>query len=359
MAFLISFVGFLIVLTPVVFFHELGHFWAARRSGVTVDVFSVGFGPELFGMTDRHGTRWKFSALPFGGYVKMAGDEDAASTPSPDAAEISGSFQSVSLGAKAFIVAMGPIANFILGILLIALVYMSYGKMVTPTVVGEVLEDSAAASAGIVAGDRITALDGREVEYFNQLRGIVFQNPGKPLPLSVERDGRIVDLIITPDVIDDACLGVRYGRLGVVSQGVAIESLSPGQALVSASVDSFAMAIDMLRGIARLASGQANKGEIGGPVKIAELSGQVVSRGVVEAIVFIAVISINLGLVNLLPIPALDGGHLVFFGLEKIMGRPLDQKTMEILMRVGMSLLLTLIVFLTFFDVASFFTRQC
>ena len=359
MAFIISLIGFLIVLTPVVFFHELGHFWAARRSGVTVEVFSVGFGPELFGLTDRHGTRWKFSALPLGGYVKMAGDEDAASTPSPDARNIKGSFQSVSLGAKAFIVAMGPIANFILGIALITMVYIGYGKSVTPTVVGDVLADSAAAAAGIEPGDRIVSLNGRDVEYFNELRGIIFQNPGNTIPISIERGGRILDLTITPDVIDDACMGVRYGRLGVVSQGVEFRTLGPGEALVSASTDSFTMAIDMLRGIGRLVSGNANKGEIGGPVKIAELSGQVVSRGVMEAIIFIAVISINLGLVNLLPIPALDGGHLVFFGLEKIMGRPLDQKTMEIFMRVGFSLLMTLIIFLTLFDVGAVFTRQC
>ena len=359
MSFIISFIAFLIVLTPVVFFHELGHFWAARRSGVTVDVFSVGFGPELFGYTDKRGTRWKFSALPFGGYVKMAGDEDAASTPSPDASSIPGSFQSVGLGAKAFIVAMGPIANFILGILLITMVYIGYGKIVTPTLVGQVIENSAAEEAGILVGDRIVSLDGRDVEYFNQLRGITFQNPGNTIPISVDRDGRLIDLLITPEVIDDACLGVQYGRLGVVSQGVEVRNLGPGEALVSASVDSFTMAIDMLRGIGRLVSGDANKGEIGGPVKIAELSGQVVSRGLVEAVVFIAVISINLGLVNLLPIPALDGGHLMFFGLEKIMGRPLDQKTMELVMRAGFALLMTLIVFLTFFDVASFFTRQC
>ncbi|MGC6485900.1 MAG: RIP metalloprotease RseP [Candidatus Puniceispirillales bacterium] len=359
MDFLISLIGFLIVLTPVVFFHELGHFWAARRSGVTVEVFSVGFGPEILGLTDRHGTRWKFSALPLGGYVKMAGDEDAASTPSADAAATPGSFQSASVGARAFIVGMGPLANFILGVLLMAMVYVGYGKIVTPSVVSDVMADSAAAAAGIEPGDRIVSMNGHEVNDFSRLRSITFENPGVTMPITVDRGGRVIDLSITPDVIDDACLGARYGRLGVISEGRALKPLGPGEALYHASIDSFTMAIDMLRGIGRLASGNANKGEIGGPVKIAELSGQVVSQGIVSMVVFIAVISINLGLVNLLPIPALDGGHLMFFGLEKIMGRPLDHKTQEIIMRVGLSLLMTLIIFLTLFDVASIFTRDC
>lgn len=359
MDFIISLIGFLVVLTPVVFFHELGHFWAARRSGVTVEVFSVGFGPELLGFTDRHGTRWKFSALPLGGYVKMAGDEDAASTPSENATSIKGSFQAAGVGARAFIVAMGPIANFILGVALMAMVYIGYGKVVTPSVVTDVMADSAAASAGIEPGDRIIAMNGRDVDDFSRLRSITFENPGVTMPITVDRGGRIIDMTITPDVIDDACLGARYGRLGVISDGRAIKPLGPGEAVFHASIDSFTMAIDMLRGIGRLASGNANKGEIGGPVKIAELSGQVVSQGIVSMVVFIAVISINLGLVNLLPIPALDGGHLMFFGLEKIMGRPLDLKTQDIVMRVGLALLMTLIISLTLFDLASIFTRDC
>ncbi len=359
MDFIISLVGFLLVLTPVVFFHDLGHFWAARRSGVTVEVFSVGFGPEIFGMTDRHGTRWKFSALPLGGYVKMAGDEDEAGTPSADAKTIAGSFQSASLAARAFIVAMWPIANFILGILLIAMIYIGYGKIVTPSVVGEVIADSAAASAGIEPGDRFISIDGRAVSDFSDVRSIIFANPGETIPVSIDRGGRIIDLDITTDVVDDACLGIRYGRLGVISEGQELKSLGLGESISHASVDSFTMAGEMLRGIGRLVSGNANKGEIGGPVKIAELSGQVFSRGVVNVVIFIAVISINLGLVNLLPIPALDGGHLMFFGLEKVMGRPLSPKMQGLIMRIGLSLLLTLIIFLTIFDITSIFTREC
>jgi regulator of sigma E protease len=289
----------------------------------------------------------------------MAGDENETSTPSADAKSIAGSFHSAGLGARAFIVAMGPIANFILGILLIALIYVGYGKIVTPSVIGEVVADSAAVSAGIEPGDRIVSMNSRQIKDFNQMRSIIFGNPGVPIPVTLDRNGQLIDLIVTPDIIDDACLGVRHGRLGVLSEGQEVNVMGLGEAISHASIDSFAMAADMLRGIGRLVSGNANKGEIGGPVKIAELSGQVFSQGVVNLIIFIAVISINLGLVNLLPIPALDGGHLMFFGLEKIMGRPLDPKTQDIIMRVGLSLLLTLIIFLTVFDVASIFSREC
>lgn len=359
MDFAFSLFAFLVVLTPVVFFHELGHFWAARRSGVTVEVFSVGFGPEIFGMTDRHGTRWKFSALPLGGYVKMAGDADAASTPDPEARSITGSFQSVSLGAKAFIVAMGPIANFILGIAIIAMVYVGFGKVVIPNVVGEVIPGSAAQEAGIEAGDTIVSINGYSISDFADMRGIIFENPGRELPITVERNGGEVDLMVTPSVIDDECLGAQYGQLGVRSAGGELKSYGPVDAVLLASVDSFKMGFAMLRGIGRLASGNANKGEIGGPVKIAEISGRAASQGLISLAMFVAIISINLGLVNLLPVPALDGGHLMFFGIEKLMGRPLDAKLQEIVMRAGMALLLSLIVVVTFYDILGNVSSNC
>lgn len=359
MEFAFSLLAFLLVLTPVVFFHELGHFWAARRSGVTVEVFSVGFGPELFGYRDRHGTRWRFSAIPLGGYVKMAGDSDAASTPAEGAASMPGSFHAVSLGAKAFIVAMGPIANFILGIAIIAMVYTGFGKIVIPNTVGEVIPGSAAEEAGMIAGDTIVSVNGYSISAFSDLRGIIFENPGRALPITVERDGREVDLTITPAVVDDQCLGTRYGQIGIRSAGGELVNYGPIDAVMLASVDSFKMAFAMLRGIGRLASGNANKGEIGGPVKIAEISGRVAAQGLISLAMFTAIISINLGLVNLLPVPALDGGHLMFFGLEKLMGRPLDTKVQELIMRAGMALLISLIVVVTFYDIIGNVTKQC
>jgi regulator of sigma E protease len=354
-----SLLAFLIVLTPVVFFHELGHFWAARRSGVVVEVFSVGFGPEILGFTDRYGTRWKFAAIPLGGYVRMAGDQDPSSTPSPEAANIKGSFQSVSLGAKAFIVAMGPIANFILGIVIIAGIYVSFGKVLVPNVIGDVQPGSAADQAGMVAGDKITEVNGSRVVDFGDLRGYVFENPGKPIEVVLERNGRAIMLTVVPDVVEDRCLNTNYGRLGVVSSGGELKTYGPGEALLLATTDSFKMAIAMLRGIGRLASGNANKGEIGGPVKIAEISGRAASQGLVSLAMFMAVISINLGLVNLLPVPALDGGHLMFFGIQKLLGRPMNQRMQEIIMRAGMALLFTLIIVVTVYDILGNIGSDC
>jgi len=354
-----SLLAFLIVLTPVVFIHELGHFWAARRSGVIVEVFSVGFGPEIFGLTDRHGTRWKFAAIPLGGYVRMAGDQDASSTPSLDAGLIKGSFQAAGLGAKAFIVAMGPIANFVLGIVIIAMIYIGAGKVVIPNVIGDVQSGSAADEAGIMPGDLITEVNGYKVKDFNDLRGFVFESPGKPLDLALERNGRSMLLTVTPTVMEDRCLSTSYGQLGVVSAGGEIKTYGPGEALLLASVDSFNMAFAMLRGIGRLVSGNANKGEIGGPVKIAEISGRAASQGLLSLAMFMAVISINLGLVNLLPIPALDGGHLMFFGIEKLLGRPLDQRMQEMVMRAGMALLITLIIVVTIYDIMGNIGSDC
>jgi len=354
-----SLLAFLIVLTPVVFFHELGHFWAARRSGVIVEVFSVGFGPEILGFTDRHGTRWKFAAIPLGGYVRMAGDQDPSSTPSPAAETIKGSFQSVSLGAKAFIVAMGPIANFILGILIIAVIYVSFGKVQVPNVIGDVQPGSAAEQAGMMAGDTITGVNGKKVTYFSDLREVVFESPGKPIEVTLDRGGRSLMLTVIPEVVEDRCLSTNYGRLGVVSSGGELKTFGPGEALLLATSDSFRMAIAMLRGIGRIVSGNANKGEIGGPVKIAEISGRAASQGLISFAMFTAVISINLGLVNLLPVPALDGGHLMFFGIQKLLGRPMNQRVQELIMRVGMAFLITMIIVVTFYDILGNIGSDC
>ena len=359
MEFIFSILAFLLVLTPVVFFHELGHFWAARRSGVVVEVFSVGFGAELFGMTDRHGTRWKFSAIPLGGYVKMAGDSDAASTPSQDAKAEEGNFHAASLGAKTFIVAMGPIANFILGIGIIAMIYIGFGKVIVPNIVADVIDGGAAIEAGIEPGDRIVSIDGRSIDDFNDLRGVIFENPNRNLPITIERGSEQHDLFITPLSIDDKCLGITYGQIGITSPQGELRTYGVVDATMLASVDSFHMSIAMLRGLGRLVTGNANKGEIGGPVRIAEISGRVASQGVMSLLFFVAVISINLGLVNLLPVPALDGGHLMFFGLEKLAGRPLNPKIQEWLMKIGIFLLISLIIIITFYDILGNVTREC
>lgn len=359
MSIVISIIAILVMFSVIVFFHELGHYWAARKSGVTVEVFSIGFGPEVIGFNDKHATRWKFSAIPLGGYVKMAGDTDAASTPAQGSAEIEGSFQAASLKAKAFIVVMGPIASFLLGIFIIMGVYIGFGKITAPTVVADVQQGSAAETAGLEIGDEILTVNGYRVHDFSALKTFIYESPGRPLLLTVDRRGREIELDIIPDTVEDKCMMATYGRIGVVSERGELKRMGPIEALATASVDSFTMAFAMLRGIGRLASGNANKGEIGGPVKIAEISGRVAQQGLIPFALLIAVISINLGLVNLLPIPPLDGGHLLFFGLEGLMGKPVPPKLQELVMRAGMALLLTLIVVVTLFDGANTINAQC
>ena len=351
--------AFLLVLTPIVFIHELGHFWAARRSGVTVEVFSVGFGRELIGFTDRHGTRWRFSLIPLGGYVRMAGDTSEAGGAEAGAEHIAGNFAAASLAARAFIVSMGPIANMLLGIMLFAGIYLGLGKVIIPPQIGEVIEGGAAERAGLVRGDLVLEVNGYSIDDFNDLRGHILENPGREISMLVERDGAILSLPVTPDTEHDACMVVDFGKLGVRSAGGEHRQMGPADALVTATADSFSLALTMLRGIGRLVSGNANSGEIGGPVKIAEMSGRAASQGLISLVFFAALISINLALVNLLPIPALDGGHLLLYAVEAVLGRPLGQRLQEILMRGGMALLLSLIVLVTVLDILSVTRSDC
>lgn len=347
-------IAFLLLLTPVVFFHELGHYWAARRAGVIVEVFSIGFGPELFGWTSKStGTRWRFAAIPLGGYVRMRGDENAASSPSADADRVRGGFAAASLGWRILIVAAGPMANFLLGILLFAAVYMTFGKVEIPAEIGEVMPETPAAVAGLQAGDLVTEIDGISIRNFGDMRGLVAESPGRPLAFTVERDGRPRELIVTPEprFIDE--LQLNIGFLGVKStSNIKHQRLLPGSALVAGTSDAFYNSVMILRGLARLGKGQMQAAEVQGPIGIAKISGSAMQQGVVPFILLTALISINLGLINLLPIPALDGGHLAFFFYEAIVGRPLPLAAQAMLMRVGMSLLLTLMVVVMFFDVS-------
>jgi regulator of sigma E protease len=361
---LIFLFGFLFVLTVIVFIHEYGHFWAARRSGVYVEVFSIGFGQELFGWNDKHGTRWRFSAIPLGGYVRMRGDKDPSGIPDAAAVNEEGSFMSASLASRAFIVSMGPIANFILGISIFAVVFMLMGKAFTPPVIDELIEGSAADQAGLQIGDRILTVNGYAVDDFNDLRMYVAESPGRELIFTVDRDGRVSDIPVTPARIIDECRGAEYGQLGVVSRSGEVRQLGFGASIMAAVEESYTLSLAMLRGLGRLITGQANKGEMGGPVKIAEITGEAAQnaldeRGFIQFLILIAALSINLGFVNLMPVPALDGGHLVFFGLEAVMRKPLSPKYQEWIMRLGIAFLLTLIVMFTFFDVMSWVTSPC
>ncbi len=347
---------FLLVITPVVFIHELGHWWMARRAGVVVDVFSVGFGPEIYGWNDRHGTRWRIAAVPLGGYVKMRGDENAASMTSAASKQIQGSFAGARLAARMAIVAAGPVANFLLGILLFAVIYMSAGKAVIPPVVGEVVPQSAAMQAGLTAGDRIVAVNDRDTDDFNELRAIVFESPGRELLFTIRRGGDEFVLPVVPETAYSQEYQLSYGVLGVRSAAGEIKVMGISEALFTATRDTAGLCAAMLRGLARLVTGAGSSGEIGGPVRIAELSHNAAEQGLAALVVFTALISINLGLINLLPVPALDGGHLLFFTIEALIGRPLPDALQGLLLRGGIAVLLSLMIFVTVFDVVRKFT---
>ena len=343
--------GFLLLITPVVFIHELGHYLVARKAGVIVEVFSVGFGPEIFGWTAKTGTRWRIAAIPLGGYVKMRGDEDAASTPKSHSLEQSGSFAGASLFWRMAIVAAGPAANFILGIALFATVYMSVGKQSIPAIIGDIMPDMPAAEAGLQPGDKVIEIDGIDIRNFDDMRGLIVESPGKPLQFVLIRDGQQLNFDVTPQSQFNEQLQINIGVLGVTSTPVGeLNRLGPSAAVVAATSDAFHMSIMIVRGLGRAITGNMQQGEVGGPVRIAEISGTVLNQGIVPFILLTAVISINLGLINLLPVPALDGGHLTFFLWEVIFGKPLPIWLQASLMRGGIAILLGLTLVLVVTD---------
>ena len=349
--------GFLLLITPVVFIHELGHYWVARKAGVIVDVFSVGFGPEIYGWTSKTGTRWRIAAIPLGGYVKMRGDDDVASTPTPYVSPKSGSFAGAGLYWRMAIVAAGPVANFILGIALFAAVYMSVGKQIIPAVIGDIMPDMPAAEAGLEPGDKVIEIDGIDIRNFDDMRGLVVESPGKLLQFVLLRNGRQLTVNVTPKSQFNEQLQINIGILGVKSIPIGeFSRLGPSAALITATSDAFHMSIMILRGIGRAITGDMQQGEVGGPVRIAEISGTVLNQGIVPFILLTAVISINLGLINLLPVPALDGGHLTFFLWEALLGKPLPVVVQARLMRGGIAILMGLTLFLVVADLMRLMT---
>ena len=351
-------VPFLLVLSVVVFVHEFGHYWVARRNGVRIEVFSIGFGPELFGRNDRHGTRWKVSAVPLGGYVKMLGDADAASaTVDLVHARDPDSFPSKSVWQRMAIVAAGPLANFAFAIVALAILFAAVGRPFTPAEVGTVQPDSPAAAAGLLPGDRITAVDGQPIASFEELQGVVFASDGRPLQVSIERSGEPLDLTVTPTVQGDTD---RFGtqrqvwRIGVSRPGVEYRRSSPFLALFEATAETGRMITGTLHALGEMIVGKRGTQELGGPLRIAQMSGQIAQDGFVPALWFTAVLSINLGLINLFPIPMLDGGHLAMYGIEAARGRPLNERSQEIAFRFGLAMVLSLMVFATWNDVVQF-----
>ncbi|MCR9255024.1 MAG: RIP metalloprotease RseP [Alphaproteobacteria bacterium] len=347
-------VPFILVLGVLVFFHELGHYLVARWTGVKVEVFAIGFGPELFGWTRRNGERWKVCLLPLGGYVKMFGDMGAASTPGREndgltPEERAVAFHHKSVGRRAAVVAAGPAANFLLAIVLFAGLFMIVGRPSAEAVI-TVVGNSPAAEAGLETGDRIIRLNEQSIETFDDLRMVVEARPGMPTPVVVDRNGESVSGVVTPDAVEIARDGetVTIGRLGVT--GGALVTLDPITAVAVAAEETWNLTMLTLNALGELITGQRGVEELGGPIRIAQLSGDVAQGGIAPLIHLAALLSINLGLINLFPIPVLDGGHLMFYAAEAIRGRPLGQRIQEFASMAGFAVVICLMVFATWND---------
>jgi len=350
--------AFLVVLTVLVFVHELGHYLSARRNGVRVQIFSIGFGPELLGWTDRAGTRWKLSLVPIGGYVKMFGDADAASMPGEAVEAMTEEERAVSFFHKRLmqrteIVAAGPAANFLFAIVVLAGFFMTVGQPFTPADIGEVIAGSAAERAGMQPKDTIVAIDGKAIERFEDIQQIVGLNAGEPLQVRVRRNGQELTLSATPSIEEEKDIFGnvhRIGRLGIKRTGTEFVRRDPVSAVWRAVGETWNIAVGTLQAAGQIVMGRRTADELGGPIAIAQMSGVVARVGIVDLIRFMALLSVNLGLINLFPIPILDGGHLLFYAAEAIRGRPLGQRAQEYGFRIGLALVLTLMIFVTWND---------
>jgi regulator of sigma E protease len=357
-------VPFLFVLTIVVFFHELGHFLIARWCGVKVQAFSIGFGPEIVGFNDRYGTRWKLSAIPLGGFVKFFGDENAASVPDRDAAalmteeEKKVSFVFKPVGSRAAVVAAGPIANFILAIAIFAIIFATAGRQTTSARVDTVQPNSAAQAAGFKPGDLVTAINGEAIDSFADMQRIVSVSAGEALKIVVDRGGAPVTLTATPqlrEIKDNFGNAHRLGVLGISRSmqpgDIKTRRYGPLQAVAEGAKETWFIVDRTLSYIGGVFSGREAADQLGGPIRIAQVSGEVATVGFVALMHLTAVLSVSIGLLNLFPIPLLDGGHLLFYGIEAARGRPLSERSQEIGFRIGLAIVVMLMIFATFNDI--------
>ena len=358
---LMTLLAFALVLGPLVFLHELGHYLAGRIFGVKADAFSIGFGREVAGFTDKRGTRWKFGWLPLGGYVRFAGDMNPAGQPDAQwlampAAERARTFQSKLVWQRAIIVAAGPVTNFLIAIVIFAGLATLYGVNRTPAVVGVVAPQSPAAQAGLLAGDRIVSLGGRSMNSFTDLAEYTTLRPGETVPIRIERGTSTIKGTVTlSTLVERDRFGNEYrrGQLGIGPGTPVFKRVS----VLRAPVEGVKMVGTTLRsmvdGLGQIITGRRPVDELGGPIRIAGIAGQQLALGPVELVFFIALISINLGFINLLPVPMLDGGHLFFYAVEAVRRRPVAPNVMEWAFRGGLAVLLALFVFVTFNDLGA------
>lgn len=363
-------IPFLIVLTIVVFVHELGHFLVGRWCGVGVNAFSIGFGPELLGFTDRHGTRWKLSAIPLGGYVKFKGDANGASVPDPEAVarmspeERATSFPTQPVAKRAAIVLAGPVANFILAIALFGGAIWLGGRYELPARVEAVVENSAAARAGFEPGDVITAIDGSPVTNFVAMQRTVSASADTSLTITVERGGAVKQIVATPEVYEERTPFGRHrlGRLGIQGPKGSEAKLvhyGPVDSLVLGTSETYFVVERTFSYLGKLVTGRESADQLSGPIGIARVSGEVAKAGGVGGLVgLVALLSVSIGLLNLFPIPLLDGGHLMFYAFEAVRGRPLSERTQEVGFRIGLALVLMLMLFATWNDTIGSYLRS-
>jgi len=356
-------VPFLFVLTVIVFFHELGHFLVARWCGVRVETFSIGFGREIAGYDDAKGTRWKLSWIPLGGYVKFFGDDNAASVPASDSLdkmserEREGSFHHKPLASRAAVVAAGPVANFILAVVIFAGLFSIYGKQIVMPKVDAIQSESAAEAAGFKVGDLVTAIDGVAIESFSDMQRIVSANAEKELRITVKRNGKLVSLLAVPkrkEITDRFGNKLRIGLLGIKGSATAAEvtvkRYDPASAVWMGVKETYFVVARTLGYLGDVITGREKADQLGGPLRIAQISGQVAGVSFAALIHLAGVLSVSIGLINLFPVPMLDGGHLLFYGIEALRGRPLSERMQEIGFRIGLALVLLLMVFATWND---------
>jgi regulator of sigma E protease len=359
--------SFVAIISVIAFVHEYGHYKVAKLSGVRIEVFSIGFGPEIFGWSDKSGTRWKISLFPLGGYVKMFGDSNAASVP--DSGKLSTltqdekdyAFHTKPLAIKSAIVAAGPVANFLFAIIILAPIFFIYGKPYSEARVNLVEPGSVAEREGLIVDDLITEIDGDVIDDFEDLRKIVSINSNTVLDFTIIRAGHEIHKMITPEAKErEDAFGnkVKIGSIGIASSTISYKKFGLLASFNQAVKETYSMSALTLKSVGQMIVGKRGTEDLGGPIRIAKYSGQSVKQGINVVFWFMAVLSINLGLINLFPVPILDGGHLVYYAIEAIRGKPMAERFQQIGFRLGFALIGMLMIFSTFNDIKNLFITK-
>jgi len=358
--------SFILIISLIVFIHEFGHFFVARLCGVRVDEFSIGFGKKLFGFRDKKHTEWKFCLLPFGGFVKMYGDKNGASIPDEEliknmsARDRKISFIGKNVYQRIAIVSAGPIANFILAIFIFTALFRINGEAIIDPIVSDVVAESPSAIAGLKKGDRILTINDKKIDDFQDIRSTIITGVEPTLKFLILRDNQEIDLNISPKISEQKDIfgeNAKVRTIGLIADNVIHKDLNISQSFIKAIHETFYISKTILKTLGQLIVGDRSFSELGGPVKIAKYSGKTVNQGILMIMWFMAMISINLGVMNLLPIPVLDGGHLFYYLIEAIRGKPLPAKVQSYGYNLGFSIVISLMIFTTLNDIFQIFMK--